>query len=35
LREGKINKKYYDMSGNLITDPDLIAEIKRGANVIS
>ena len=32
---GKINKKYHDKSGNLITDPDLIAEIQRGANVIS
>ena len=28
-------KKYYDKQGNEITDPDLIAEIQRGANVIS
>ncbi len=28
-------KKYYDKQGNLINDPDLIAEIQRGANVIS
>ena len=32
---GKRNKKYYDKSGNLITDPDLIAEIQKGATVIS
>lgn len=29
------NKKYYDQSGNIINDPDLIAEIQKGANVIS
>lgn len=27
-------KKYYDKQGNLITDPDLIDDIQRGANVI-
>ena len=32
---GKINKKYFDKLGNLITDPDLIAKIQRGAKVIS
>lgn len=31
----RMKKKYYDKNGNLINDPDLIAEIKRGANVIS
>ena len=30
----KKQKKYYDKSGNEITDPDLIQEIMRGANVI-
>ena len=29
------NKRYYDKHGNEINDPDLIAEIQRGANVIS
>jgi hypothetical protein len=28
-------KKYYDKQGNEITDPDLIANIQRGPNVIS
>ena len=32
---GKGKKKYYDKFGNEINDPDLIAEIQRGANVIS
>ena len=27
-------KKYYDDSGNEITDPDLIADVKRGMHVI-
>ena len=32
---GKMKKKYYDQSGNVITDEDLIADIQRGATVIS
>ena len=28
-------KKYYDQSGNLINDPDLIQEVERGAHVVS
>ena len=28
-------KKYYDKKGNLITDPDLIQDIERGATVYS
>ncbi len=31
----KSRKKYYDKQGNEINDPDLIADIQRGANVIS
>lgn len=31
----KKKKKYYDKAGREITDPDLIAEIERGAHVIS
>lgn len=31
----KKKKKYYAKDGNEITDPDLIAEVERGANVIS
>jgi DNA-directed RNA polymerase subunit M/transcription elongation factor TFIIS len=31
----KRKKKYYDKNGNLITDPTLIQDIQRGANVIS
>ena len=32
---GKRKKRYYDKQGNEINDPDLIADIQRGANVIS
>jgi hypothetical protein len=32
---GKKKKKYYDKQGNQITDPDLIADVKRGSTVIS
>jgi hypothetical protein len=35
ITTARSTKKYYDKSGNLITDPDLIADIQRGANVIS
>lgn len=31
----KKQKKYYSQDGNEITDPDLIAEIHKGAHVIS
>jgi hypothetical protein len=31
----KKKKKYYDKQGNIINDPDLIADIERGATVIS
>lgn len=31
----KKKKKFYDKSGNEITDPELIKEIMQGANVIS
>lgn len=32
---GRRKKKHYSKDGNLINDPDLIAEIEKGANVIS
>jgi uncharacterized Zn finger protein (UPF0148 family) len=31
----KKKRKYYDKQGNLITDPDLIQDIERGATVYS
>jgi hypothetical protein len=31
----KTKKNYFDKQGNLITDPDIIDLIKKGANVIS
>ena len=31
----KKKRKYYDSEGNIINDPDLIADIERGATVIS
>lgn len=31
----KTRKKYYSKDGNLITDPDLIAEVQKGNTVIS
>ena len=33
--QGKKQKKYYDDSGNEITDETLIQDVKRGAHVIS
>jgi len=33
--QGKKQKKYYDDSGNEITDETLINDVKRGAHVIS